>query len=418
MSPLWSKFWRTAVLLPLSFLLSTIFNIRRLEDSSYALWSALLLQLCDNRLDIFIICPQYALYVSPKAKFRPDDSFSSTLTEADNQAKGVVVDNCLIIPEIRLARPPVGTEDPSLTKYLASFFITQPSFLEVNVRTTNATVPIIVEQKRPPSRHPLNIYTYFRQIQNLLEKAQSQAWDQGNCLFSMPKFARQNRVMLIGASGAWWQFCLVPRPETETMVFDIENYHIQAAEVVEDDEDDEGDDEDDEGDDEDDEGDDEDDEGDEEGDEKEGEEGSGGARNSRFDMLTSPNHAKEVQIKHEKKSDKERTERRERRERIRDESWGSSDTTKRLRQFVDSVGEGPYTMAELDKCSELVLETTNSPPAPFCHEFDDDLRANDPRLAEWTKPMLLGTPISDKYMTFIKELLTELADGELLRRQR
>lgn len=379
------------MLLPLSFLLSTIFNIRRLEDSSYALWSALLLQLCDTRLDIFIICPQYALYVSPKAKFRPNESFSSTLTEADDQAKGVVVDNCLIIPEIRLARLPVGTENPSLTEYLASFFITQPSFLEVNVRTTNATVPIIVEQKRPPSRHPLNIYAYYRQIQNSLEKARSQAWDQGTCLFSMPKFARQNRVMLIGASGAWWRFCLVPRPETEKMVFNIERYKDNHGEAAEDDEDDD----------------------DEEGDEEEGEEGG-----SRFDMPTSPNQAKEVQIKYEKKSDKERTERRERRERIRDESWESSNTKKRLGQFIDSVGEGPYTMAELDKCSELVLGTSNLPPTPFCHQFDDDLQADDVRLAEWTKPMLLGTPISDKYMTFIKELLTELADEELLRRKR
>ncbi|KAF9497002.1 hypothetical protein BDN71DRAFT_658434 [Pleurotus eryngii] len=403
MSPLWSKFWRTAVLLPLSFLLSTIFNARRLEDSSYALWSALLLQLCDTKLDVFIICPQYALYVSPKAKFRPDDSFSSTLTAADNQAKGVVVDNCLIIPEIRLTRPSVG----SLTEYLASFFTTRPSFLEIDVRTTNATVPIIVEQKRPPSRHPLSIYTYYRQIQNLLEKARSQAWDQGACLFSMPKFARQNRVMLIGASGAWWRFCLVSRPDTKRMVFDIDRYKDNHGDTSEGEpksaasDDDENDDEGEESD----------------GSKHEGEEG-GGEEDSRFDVPTSPNQAKEVQMKYEKKLDEERTERRQRRQRIRDKSWESSDAKERLGQFIDSVGEGPYTMAQLDKCSELMLETSNLSPAPFCHQFDDDLRADDPRLAEWTKPMLLGTPISDKYMAFIKKRLIDLASKELLRRER
>ncbi|KDQ23154.1 hypothetical protein PLEOSDRAFT_162818 [Pleurotus ostreatus PC15] len=221
MSPPWNKFWRTAVLLPLSFLLSTIFNVRRMEDSSYALWSTLLLQLCDVNLDIFIICPQYALYVSPKAKFRPDDSFSSTLTEADNQAKGVVVDNCLIIPEIRLS-----------------------------------------------GRGP------------------------------------------------------------------------KAVEGDDDGEDD--------------------DEGDEDDDV--------GAEDSKFDKPTSPNQAEVVQRAHNKETSKnEQMERMKKRERLRDESWQLDEAKKKLGEFIDSVGEGPYTMAQLDKCSELVLGTSNFPSAPFCH---------------------------------------------------
>ncbi|KAJ8689603.1 hypothetical protein PTI98_012492 [Pleurotus ostreatus] len=96
----------SAVVLPLSFLLSTIFNVRRTENSSYALSTTLLLQLCNLNLDVFIICPQYELYVSPKQAFKPDESVSSTRTQFDRQAKGVVVDNCLILPEIELTRPP------------------------------------------------------------------------------------------------------------------------------------------------------------------------------------------------------------------------------------------------------------------------------------------------------------------------
>ncbi|KAF9497007.1 hypothetical protein BDN71DRAFT_1445382 [Pleurotus eryngii] len=205
------------------------------------------------------------------AKLRPDDSFSSTITEADNQAKGVVVDNCLIVPEIRLKQPSVR-KGHSLTEYLASF---RSPFLDVDVHTTNATVRIIVEQKRPPTRHPRNIYIYYRQIESLLDKATSQAEEQGACLFSMPKFARQDCVMLVGASGAWWRFCLITWPNTEKMVFDFERYGEYyngksgggpKAVAGDDDNDDEGDEDDD-----------------------------VGEEDSKFDKPTSPNQAEVVQ---------------------------------------------------------------------------------------------------------------------------
>ncbi|KAF9493663.1 hypothetical protein BDN71DRAFT_1064050 [Pleurotus eryngii] len=421
MPSLWSEFWRMAVLLPLSFLLSTIFDVRRMEDSSYALWSALLLQLCDMRLDVFLICPQYALYVSPKAECGPNDSFSSTLTQADGQAKGVIIDNCLIIPEIRRTQPDV--KGSNLVEYLSNFFNAQPSFSGVDVRIRNAIVPIIVEQKRPPSCHPQNIYDHHQQIHKLLGKAILQARDQGACLFSMPKFARQTRVMLIGASGAWWQFCLVSRPNTDDMVFDLDRYgeHHPAVfrggskaaaageegkKQMEQGKGDNKNNKNNEDNDENNNDSDENSDNDDDSDDDEDEDGVVGTEDNKFDVPTSPNQARAVQMAYnEERSKKERMERRERRERIRDESWESSDAKKRLGQFMDSVGEGPYTMAQLDKCSELVLGARNSLPAPFCHRFDGDLQANDPRIAHWTKPMLLGSPISDKYMAFIRHFL-------------
>ncbi|KAF4566150.1 hypothetical protein EYR36_011565 [Pleurotus pulmonarius] len=81
-----------------------------------------------------------------------------TLNLPDNtglgKAKGVVVDNCLILPEIELTRPP-NEKGPSLLEHFGSSFKTkQSSFSEVDIRTVNATVSILIGQKRPPSRHP------------------------------------------------------------------------------------------------------------------------------------------------------------------------------------------------------------------------------------------------------------------------
>ncbi|KAG9219857.1 hypothetical protein CCMSSC00406_0009604 [Pleurotus cornucopiae] len=378
----------SAVVLPLSFLLSTIFNVRRTENSSYALWTTLLLRLCDIRLDVFIICPQYGLYVSPKQNFRPNESTSSTRTQSDSKAKGVFVDNCLILPEIHLTRPP-SEKSLSLLEYFGSFFKTRySSFSEVDIRTVNATVPIIVEQKRPPSRHPDNIRAHCLDILLLLQRATSQALSQAECLFSMPKFGCQKQVMLIGASGSWWQFCLLER-EKSSPEFDFAYYTQEFLEET-----------------------------DEEGADEDGSPDNG------LDVITSPDKAAAARKEYDEaeraamEAAKEREGRRARRDRIKEGHQSYSDPTEVLKNLIQATGPGPYTLDDLDKCSKLMSAVTKKKPVAFVHKFDDDLRANDPRLAHWTLPMQLGTPISDKYMAFIKKVLSDLAKKEMLRRKK
>ncbi|KAF4566145.1 hypothetical protein EYR36_011560 [Pleurotus pulmonarius] len=273
----------------------------------------------------------------------------------------------------------------SLLEYLASFFETQSFFSETDVCTVNATVPIIVEQKRPPSRHPRDILAYYTQVQDLLKKASKQASDQGHCLFSMPRFGHQEQVMLIAASGVWWRFCLKRRADVADRIFNFTRFretHLSRADEDDDAVDDES------------------------------------------DLLTTPAEAEESATKREEARRQERQksgsdareERMRRRDQLREEIWKRGDAKDRLKKFVGLIGKGPYTLEELDECSRLVEESQGNVPVPFSNQFDGELQIGDPRLIEWSGPMRLGTPVSDKYMAFIKNILADLAKNEERRR--
>ncbi|KAG9219879.1 hypothetical protein CCMSSC00406_0009626 [Pleurotus cornucopiae] len=408
MDTLWSDFWATAVLLPLTFLLSMLFNVRRTEDSSYGLWSALLLQLCGNRLDIFVLCPQYRLYVPRHPNNQPADADTSMITTSDGQARGVIVDHSLILPEIQ----PVHWGN--LFKYLTHLFQSpQPSFSEFDVRTINATVPVIVEQKRPPSRHPKDILSYYEQLGKLLRAAADQATDQAVCLFSMLNYGHQQEVILIAATGAWWQFRLSRRGDTGDP-FIYEDYALKCMLT----------------------------EMEEEKEDVEDAHDANDLMHPAVAMLLArwplPSEEINIQDKHQIEAGRLYRLREKARQVDKDDSAARADryarrnsakeketATKfgmkigdRWKKFVKDVGQGPYSPEDIDMCVKLQREMDAGSDLPFCHKFEGWLDPHGNGLTQWTGPMRLGSPISNKYMVFIKAYLDRLAEEEESRRRR
>src|SRR5260221_10700050 len=82
-----------ATMLSLALIHSMTYNSRRLETIGYTLSVAFLQQLIADDEDIFLICPQFPLYVSPR-----DEEPSPDVTMPDPKAKGVYVDHVLLLP--------------------------------------------------------------------------------------------------------------------------------------------------------------------------------------------------------------------------------------------------------------------------------------------------------------------------------
>jgi hypothetical protein len=80
-------------MLSLAVINSMLYNPRRLETIGYALSIAFLQQLMMGNEDVFLICSQFPLYVSPKDKEPSPDR-----TLPDSEAIGVYVDHALLFP--------------------------------------------------------------------------------------------------------------------------------------------------------------------------------------------------------------------------------------------------------------------------------------------------------------------------------
>ena len=80
-------------MLSLALIHSMVYNTRRLETIGYTLSIVFLQQLIAGHEDIFLICPQFPLYVSPR-----DEEPSPDVTMPDPEAKGVYVDHALLLP--------------------------------------------------------------------------------------------------------------------------------------------------------------------------------------------------------------------------------------------------------------------------------------------------------------------------------
>ena len=198
---------------------STLYNPRRTEDSSYSRWSVILAELYGGHREIFIPCPQYGLYVSPTERFRPSDLDDSFMTTADRHARGVYVDLVVLLP--RVARSNSLTQ--SFPVFLHQLSITNLPFRLGRMFTVD--VSILVELKRPPTRHPKDILSYLKDVERLLAAASSQCRQQAQCLFSSLKYSHQDQVCMIAAAGEWWCFRMLSRTAiSRTPAFSLQQY--------------------------------------------------------------------------------------------------------------------------------------------------------------------------------------------------
>lgn len=72
-------------------------------------------------------------------------------------------------------------------------------------------VPLLEEKKRAPTRHPCDLDDYVWSIMTALNSAQSQVTTQAKILFSSPRFATQNLVILVASSGEFYRLAVLSR---------------------------------------------------------------------------------------------------------------------------------------------------------------------------------------------------------------
>ncbi len=129
--------------------------------------------------DIFIQCAQYNIYVSQlqsrTSPSGPDDSF---VTTPDSEARGVYIDLALILPVISLIKDDSTSDSDTLQEFfetLTPSHLPHPSTVWMNESTR---VPLVLELKPPPTRHPKDILTFLKQVTKLLGNAIEQTLDQ------------------------------------------------------------------------------------------------------------------------------------------------------------------------------------------------------------------------------------------------
>ena len=190
-----------ATLLSLALIRSMIYNSRRLETIGYALSILFLQQLIDGDEDIFLICPQFPLYVSPKDKEPNPD-----VTMPDPGAKGVYVDQVLLFPRASQTK---GNLKLSQAFRHAHNLRNLNFYHSLHISTLE--VPLLEEKKRAPTRHPLDLEDHVRSIRSALLDAQVQVATQAKILFSSPRFATQDLVVLVASSGEYYRLAVLSR---------------------------------------------------------------------------------------------------------------------------------------------------------------------------------------------------------------
>ncbi|KAJ3912794.1 hypothetical protein F5877DRAFT_72096 [Lentinula edodes] len=208
---------------------SVTFNPRRTEDTTYGIWTSVLVALTESSRATYtrkgqvslLINPQYNIYISKKsdeaALAGPNTSLQ---TEPDllGKSNGVYTDIAVlrlgieVLPE-RTQHPTRLTEKDAKKPFL--------SFIEdLGTRffphrrvwvTRNTTVSILIELKPPPTRKPIHVQHFYQNLQNLLGAAQVQVERQALCLMCTRRFAKQNSVLLIAGAGDWWRCRLYTR---------------------------------------------------------------------------------------------------------------------------------------------------------------------------------------------------------------
>ncbi|KAJ8482992.1 hypothetical protein ONZ45_g14760 [Pleurotus djamor] len=351
----WGSDSAKSIIVSIVYSLSSKYNVRRLEDSSYATWNAILFRLCQKHPDVFLICPQYGLYVSPKDPTNADTSFDSYQTTADNQASGVYVDNSIILPTLALRE---GSVVATVRAYLGSILTERPWAAERTLRVRKACVPVLVEEKRPPPRH-CNIKVYLTQVVSSLDEAQTQAETQAGCLFSMRKFGHQDRVILVAATGGWWSFRVERRDAEPNALFNLGQYLSHLRENAQ------------------------------------NEDRDDYAADPESELVSRAVAANGDQPNQQPGAKKQVD--------LEEQIDGEPATIKGL---IKRIGGGPFSLENINRYWRAKTNTSFSHPedAPFQQD------------GEWTSPMRLGTIVSDRYLKRIEDYLDVLATDELARR--
>ncbi|KAJ3752019.1 hypothetical protein EV360DRAFT_89152 [Lentinula raphanica] len=199
---------RAQVIGATAFAYSPIFNPRRTEDTTYAIWAAIFTLLAESIKPVFIakdqppplLTPQLGIYFSLKsdaaALAGPD---SSTRTQADVQGKrnGIFTDFAIVSLGIK----------NSVYSYLP--------YRGVQVTRSDTYVLLLSELKPPPTRNPETIADYYFSISQGTEAALTQADKQGHLLMCVLRYAQQEFTIELAGAGDWFQARLYTRADAK-----------------------------------------------------------------------------------------------------------------------------------------------------------------------------------------------------------
>ena len=202
-----------AIVLSLAVICSMIFNPRRLEAIGYSLSVLFLQGLIAGHEDVFFVCPQFPIYVSPQ-----DTNLDPDTTMPDPRARGVYVDTALLLPRCTHINGSIG--DAFLKAY-QDRQIDLFSKLEI----TSLEVPILAERKRGPTRHPKDLEEYFQSIFLALKDAQKQVSTQAKVLFSSVRFLDQDLVILLATAGEYYRLAVLQR-DHDVLLDKPSSFHI------------------------------------------------------------------------------------------------------------------------------------------------------------------------------------------------
>jgi hypothetical protein len=191
-----------AIVLSLAVLSSMMFNPRRLEAIGYSLSILFLQVLIAGHEDVFLICPQFPIYLSPL-----DTNLNPNNTMPDSRAKGVYVDTALLLARCTRVRNTTGSiADAFRTAYQDRHF---DLFSKLDI--TGLEIPILEERKRGPTRHPKDLEEYVRSVVSALDDATTQVFTQAGLLFSSLRFLYQDLVILLATTGEYYRLAVLQR---------------------------------------------------------------------------------------------------------------------------------------------------------------------------------------------------------------
>ncbi|KAI0760937.1 hypothetical protein BD413DRAFT_251180 [Trametes elegans] len=203
-----------AIVLGYLYALSTRYNRRLTEYSSYSFWTTILFDLAETGTE----GPGMHLAVSPQAEVfesstdnEPSDSSKSELTRPEGNARTAYVDLAIISHGLTINWSAGHLANVAMASLKAVWDrITSPREVAYDpkllktIRMVSSYV-VFVELKRPVSRH-IPIPRWIRQLKKVLNKAQYQAEDQFDIAMHSDRYVGKQGVWLIAGSAD--AFCL------------------------------------------------------------------------------------------------------------------------------------------------------------------------------------------------------------------
>ncbi|KAF9058711.1 hypothetical protein BDP27DRAFT_1432397 [Rhodocollybia butyracea] len=204
------------IVFSLALIASIRFNRRRTEDSTHPTWTLIVIRLCGKHLGRLQPTPQYRLYYSAADLASATDP-NRTLSGADVE---VIPDLCILLQRATVA---LSATQQSMSTLLST--ITSLNLRHHAICITASFLPLLLELKRPVSRHPADIEEFMDNLSMSVHHAQQQVLAQAHCLFSIPVYRRQEHVVAVAAVGEWWSFQKLDRSSfSDQGVFNRERY--------------------------------------------------------------------------------------------------------------------------------------------------------------------------------------------------